>query len=171
MIKYIFIFIIFLFHNEIKSQDIEKKPDLQSKVSLNQITYSTLNFNKEQHSSFILNYDFNNNLKLEFENHYDTYTLDNRFRSSFRIKHYITNKLYVFGGAEIEFSLTPNTTSTLQDNRSRQSVNFGLGYDIKDNLSFEIKNNTSLHKKSIGAFGESLLPTSEMFITTIKLEF
>ncbi len=121
----------------------------------------------ELHRSFKVNYQLTDKLQAELQGFYDTYLFQNRFRASITLKRYLSSKLYVFGGMGIEMV----TSSIIGSGPPRASVIGGLGYDVNKNFILEAKSDIGINKTSMGAFGESLIPTPQLYMVKGKIKF
>ncbi len=121
----------------------------------------------EKHTSFKVNYQLTDRLQAELQGFYDTYLFEDRFRSSIVLKHYLSNKLYVFGGLGMEVI----TSSRIGSGPPRVSVIGGLGYDVNKNFMLEAKSDIGINKTSMGAFGESNIKMPQVHTIGGKIKF
>ena len=145
-------------------QAVESKPE----ESLEAFSYP-LFLGNEQHSNITIKYGLNESLLVELQGFYDTYLLENRVRSSLIFRKYLTKRLHVLFGGEVEIRLQ-NATFPLK-NAQRFSLISGFGYDVDDNFLLEVKRNSQMGKSTIGAFGESLIPAPQLFTLGGKIKF
>lgn len=141
-----------------------------STLGLNFQTFSyPLFFGNEQHKELKLHFGLTKNFKVELQGFYDTYLLENRFRSSIVIKQYLDKKIYGLIGSEVEWrqgrSLVPFSRPP------RHSINGGFGYDIEDFFSLELKGNFALSKDAMGAFGEPFISMPQLYTVKGKIKF
>lgn len=145
-------------------QAVESKP----KESLKAFSYP-LFLGHEQHSNITIKYGLNESLLVELQGFYDTYLLENRVRSSLIFRQYLTKRLHVLFGGAAEIRLR-NPTFPLK-NAQRFSLITGFGYDVDENFLLEVKSNSQMGESTIGAFGESLIPTPQLFTLGGKIKF
>ncbi len=142
----------------------------RSTLGLNLQTFSyPLFLGNEQHKELKLHFDLTENSKVEFQGFYDTYLLENRFRSAIAFKQYVNKNFYALIGAEVEWrqgvSLAPISKPP------RYSVSGGFGYDVEDSFSLELKSNFALSKDSMGAFGEPFISMPQVYSIGSKVKF
>ncbi|SNR77622.1 hypothetical protein SAMN04488009_3732 [Maribacter sedimenticola] len=106
------------------------------------------------HKSFLVGYGISNGLQMELHGFYDTYLQTERFRTNLLGKVYLTEKLYLLSGLEVEVA---TESQELMEAPYRLGFVAGTGYDISDNFMVEMKSNVQLNKDAIGAFGEKLI--------------
>lgn len=155
---------LFILMFKSNGQVIENEP----KGSLETFTYP-LFLGHEQHSSMTFKYGINESLEVELQGFYDTYLMENRVRSALIFRQYLTKRLHVLFGGEDEIRLQ-NATFPLK-NAERFSLISGFGYDVDENFLLEVKSNSQIGKSTIGAFGESLIPTPQLLTLGGKIKF
>lgn len=123
----------------------------------------------EKHSYFSVLYQLNPKLEAELRVFYDTYQISNRVRAEFLLKKYVTDKLYIFSGLEIE------AETKVMPGRSilppRLGAIGGVGYDVNDNFLLEAKGNFQLNNSPLGVFGERLVKMPEVYTVGGKVRF
>lgn len=165
MIRYCFVSILLVMTwAKSNGQVVENEP----RSSLETFSYP-LFLGHEQHSSMTFKYGINESLRVELQGFYDTYLLENRVRTALIFRQYVTKKLHVLFGGEAEIRLQ-NPTFDLK-NAQRFSVTGGVGYDVDDNFLLEVKSNSQMGKSTIGPFGESIIPTPQLFTLGGKIKF
>jgi hypothetical protein len=142
---------------------------LKPRLFFDDFTYP-LFLDSEVHSSFLLNYRLTDNLQVELQGFYDTYILTNRFRSSLVLKQYLTNKLYLFGGIDLEMEYVKQS-STIPKRPPRLGFINGLGYDINSDFSLEAKSNIGMNQSSMGVYGETFIPMPQVYTLGGKIKF
>lgn len=143
--------------------------DAEPRVVVEDFSYP-LFLNDEQHTSFKINFPISNTMQIELQEFYDTYLLTNRFRSSIALKQYLTEKLYLFAGAEIEIEYTKGP-QVKSDRPPRVGIIGGIGYDVNSNFVIEAKSNIGINKTPIGAFGEPFIVTPQVYTLGSKIKF
>lgn len=167
MFKWVFVlffFLVTLF--KVNCQLV--KSEQKSQIEFEDFSYP-LFLGGEQHSYFKASYPIANNLEIEFQNNYDTYLLTDRLRTSVSLKQYISDKIYFFGGVEFEFSR--DEFFNIWDEKPRNSMNFGIGYNVSENFLIEAKANIQLNETTTGAFGEQLKPMKLFYTLGSKWKF
>lgn len=162
----IIFFFIFLAVCKVNCQVKESRTS--KKIIFEDFSYA-LFLENEKHSYFKVGYPLTNNLDLEFQNHFDTYALEDRLKTSIGLKQYISNKIYFFGGIEMEFKKDKMTNQW--NARPRSSINGVLGYDVKRNFFIEAKGNIQLNDTNWGPYGELLIPMKEVYSLRGKWKF
>ena len=172
VVLYIIIFSFFYLNGQtiIAQQTTSTVLEKPSKLQIESFAYP-LFFGNEQHTSFKINYLFNSNLQANINVFYDTYALSNRLRTSFNLQKNISEKLYIFGGLELEQRIAVNKQINGSLTRNRYSANTGFGYHVKENLTLEAKANFGLNKSAIGAFGEPSIETPKIFTLNSNWKF
>jgi hypothetical protein len=118
--------------------------------------------NDEQHSNFVIDWSVNNNNSLMIRRNYDTYSLGDISKFQFVYKKKITDKLSAFTG--YEKSMQRDVFSGNTSDNSNAVI--GLGYDIQDNMSIQIINQTR-----IGNQNSSNLDIGSLLKLGTKLKF
>jgi len=149
---------------ELVSGKVDEFPSL----TIHSFSYP-LFLNGEQHSSFKLNYRITDSLQAELQGFYDTYLLTDRFRVSLLLKQYLTKKIYLFSGVEIEME---GAKSLLVYKRPpRVGFISAVGYDVTSDFIIEAKGNIGINKTSMGAFGEPSMAMPEVYTLGSKIKF
>ncbi len=163
--------IIFLCTSAIKGQTVEKSsttsPSSLIGLSISGHAYPTF-FNGENHQSFMVQYGVSKVTQIELQGFYDTYLLSERFRTNMVGKVYLTNKLYLFLGMEVEAE-----TGNYGNVPTPYRLGFvaGTGYDFNENFMIEVKSNVQLNNSRIGVFGESLIEMPAVYTIGSKFKF
>ena len=139
------------------------------RVSIEDFAYPRF-LGKEEHASFLINYQLKDNLEIELQGFYDTYLLSNRFRNSLALKRYLTKKFYLFAGIEVELEFVKEA-HILSKRPPRVGVISGFGYDVNSNFSLEAKSNIGVNQTSMGAFGEPFIPMPQVYTLGGKIKF
>ena len=124
--------------------------------------------NREEHSSFTINYGISKQALLELQGFYNTYLLTNRVRTSLTGKVYLNDKLHLFSGLDLELEASKYGRPPQP---YRLGSLMGAGYDVNDNLMFEAKSNIQLNNSKMGLYGESLIPMNSAFSLGSKIKF
>lgn len=124
--------------------------------------------NEEKHASFLVNYPLSNQLHMELQGFYDTYLVSNRFRLNLSLKQYLTEKLYVIGGVEIEAG---DYKQILPSQPPRIGAVMGFGYDVLNNFAIEGKFNAQLNNSLMGAYGEPFVRMPQVYTIGGKVKF
>ncbi len=160
--KLVSLFFFLLISTIVLSQSPEK-PNVQIE------THSYTFGNKEIHSFFSTKLFISKSLRAELDTFYDTYLLENRMRNSITVKKKLTKNFYVLTGVSSERIIGQ---SLVPLNRTpRYGVINGVGYDINDNMLIEAKSDFSINNTGLGAFGEPLLLTPQVYTLVGKLKF
>ncbi|WP_117885320.1 hypothetical protein [Aureibaculum luteum] len=135
----------------------------ESKFTLHDFAYPIDLFNKEQHSNFVFRYKIKLKFIIELKGFYDTYLLADVFKTPITTKLYVTNKLYLFSGIELE-----SESDKLQLNLQPPQLKFknGMGYDIEKNLFIQFDHDLHFNKSAVGAYG-----TPSLFSLSGKYKF
>jgi len=123
----------------------------------------------QQHSYFSITYDLKPGLHTQLRVFYDTYQISNRVRAEFLLKKYVTDKLYIFSGLQIE-----GETQVLKGQRflpPRLGAVGGVGYDVKENITLEAMGNFQLNDSPAGVFGERMIRMPQVYTLASKIRF
>ena len=102
---------------QVSSHDSIPRPTLES--------YGYSGFtNSEEHSQFIAKYRLGHKFLAQLEGAYDTYIISDRFRVSLLGKFNVTEKLYLFSGADIEAAT--NTSQGFEKLPPRIGILYGI---------------------------------------------
>ncbi|MFK7812197.1 MAG: hypothetical protein AB8B59_06860 [Maribacter sp.] len=172
MYKSQFFFCLLLVSLVVIAQEPEDKVPLNPSSPYNwehgSFSYADLGTGKE-HSYFHITYQLNPKLFAELQVFYDSYTFSNRLRAELQLKRYLTQKLFVFSGLQIEAE-----TMVMPGNRilpPRIGAKAGVGYDVNDNFLLEVKSNFQLNKSLIGVFGERQIRMPAVYTVSSKYKF
>jgi hypothetical protein len=132
-------------------------------LTLHDFAYPIDLFSKEQHSNFVFRYKIKSKFSLELHGFYDTYLFANVFKTPIITKLYVTNKLYLFSGIELE-----SESDKLQLNLPPPQLKFknGMGYDVEKNFFIQFDHDLHFNKSAIGAYG-----TPSLFSLSGKYKF
>lgn len=167
VIGYLLLYVITTVGQTIEEPPPPTNPSQLSSLSISGHTYP-VSANGDVHKSFMVQYGISRDTQLELQGFYDTYLLTERFRTSLVGKIYLSNKLYLFSGIEVE-----TATSMNGDYPSPYQLGFvaGTGYDVNENFMIEIKSNVQLNNANIGVFGESLIEMPTVYTIGSKWKF
>ncbi len=143
-----------LFSIVINSQE-QKEMETQFPVAFSGLTISDFAYpivwwSSEQHANFKFSHRVNKNIFLEWQGEYDTYLIADVFKTPLLTKIYITDRLYLYTGIELEME-----RDKLQIDLPPPQFKFknGWGYDIKSNFSLEVEHDLHFNKSVYGAYG------------------
>lgn len=164
--------ILFFFMGLVVMYSQEPKPDplgLMKQGNLNIEGFSyPLFFSNEEHSSFLINYDLSEELDVLLEGFHDTYIVSNRFRTALLGRYYLTEKLYLLSGMELEREAKKDGRTPLAP---RIGVISGAGYEVQENFFLEARANIQFNDSKMGSFGEPLIPTPALYSLGGKFKF
>ncbi|MFS4467686.1 hypothetical protein [Maribacter sp. 2210JD10-5] len=170
--KSIFIWSFPLFFTFASAQLVETPPvssdSVKTGLSITGFSYPIF-LNGEEHSSFAVEYRFNSKLAAELQGFYDTYLHANRIRGNVRLKYYLTKKLFVFGGPEVEGD--QNKYIGLQVQPPRIGLIMGVGYEVDKNFMLEAGSNLQINNSPMGAYGEPLINMPSVWTLGGKVKF
>ncbi|MFS4493991.1 hypothetical protein [Maribacter sp. 2308TA10-17] len=141
----------------------------EPKLTIDDFAYPRF-MDKEEHASFMIRYQLTDNLQIELQSFYDTYLLSNRFRNSLALKRYLSKKLYLFAGVEVEIDFVKES-KLLPKRPPRVGIISGMGYDVNRNFTIEAKSNIGLNQTSMGAFGEPFIAMPQVYTLGGKIKF
>lgn len=155
----------------ISGQVVEQPlPSVDQRTRLNITGFSYPIFlNEEEHKSFLVRYNLSKSLKLDLQGFYDTYRMTNRIRRNLVGKWYVSDRLYLFSGIEVESEV--NKYQELGVTPPRVGFISGVGYEIRDNFMIEAKSNIQLNSSPMGAYGEYLIPIRQAYTLGGKFKF
>ncbi|GAA4271171.1 hypothetical protein U6A24_04685 [Aquimarina gracilis] len=134
-----------------EQNDVEEgSTSADSKLTITDFAYPRTWLSSEQHASFTMNYKIKPGLFFELQGDYDTYLLADVFRMPFVTKLYISDKLYLLSGIELEME-----RDKMQIDLPPPQLKFknGWGYDIRSNFSLEVEYDLHFNKSIYGAYG------------------
>ncbi len=152
----------------LQAQNVFTEHVSESSFSETYFTYPNF-LGNEEHKSFVFNYQINDILQTELRGFYDTYLLENRFRSVIILKLYLSKKMYVLGGGSIEVSTFKSQKNIFHS--PRVAIIGGLGYDVNRNFNLELMSDIGINKTTMGAFGEPFIPTPRLYRVKGKIKF
>ncbi len=118
--------------------------------------------NDEQHSNFTVDWRVNKNNILMINGNYDTYSLGDISKFQLIYKKKITDKLSTFTGYEKSMQRDVFSGNTSENSNAV----IGLGYDVQDNMSIQVINQTR-----IGNQNSSNLDIGSLLKLGTKLKF
>ncbi|WP_271784331.1 hypothetical protein [Aquimarina algiphila] len=111
-------------------------------------------FSPGKQSSFTVNYEFSTNFHAEIEGHYYLYDLMDVFIVSFIVpistKQYVSDRLYLFTGGEVEFTRSFNYGAEPIPPIFKM-IN-GVGYDVNANFSLEVKQDLNFNTTTLAPY-------------------
>lgn len=121
-----------------------------SNIVVEDFAYPINLLNREQHSNFKFSYLLMPKFSIEMQGFYDTYLVSDVFKLPITTKFYITDKVYLFSGLEIE----SESDKMLLDLPPPQfKIKNGMGYDVKQNFFLQVEHDLHFNKSIIGAYG------------------
>ena len=134
-----------------QEQDIAKDSTRVFKptVTLTDFAHKTFG-NWEQHSDFTIKYSLDPQLSLELQGFFDTYIFEDVFKAPFIGRKYISKKLNVFSGVEVEARrlLFKNNSWTPPLLKTKN----GIGYDINTNFQLQLEHDMQFNNARPGAY-------------------
>ncbi|MBM1104711.1 hypothetical protein JQC67_01050 [Aurantibacter crassamenti] len=123
--------------NVIGQENIEEQNNVlipQQKLSSSGINYPQ-GVNGEVFKSFKVNYQFSEKMQLQLQHFYEKYGTHEQTISSFMLKWYIKNNLYLFSGPEATFDINQETG---EFESMGGNLFGGVGYEVNPNLLLEL---------------------------------
>ncbi len=142
---------IFLIYISIYSQvETNSNPTDQEdpKITTSGISYGH-KLTPGQHSQFTIDYKVNSNLFLQVRGDLKIYGLVEVFKVPILSKRYISDKSYLFSGAEVE--LTRDFLGAAQFDSQFKLIN-GFGYDVNQHFTIEAKQDFNFSEGNLGPF-------------------
>lgn len=128
----------------------------------------------EEHASFEVNYRLSPKFVAQLQGFYDEYACglcSDRFRTFAGLKWYVSNRVYLISGMDIEAEVGVHGRQARDMRKPRVAFIGGLGYDVRENLLLEAKGNFQLNNSKIGAFGEPQIRMPKLYTVGGKLKF
>lgn len=133
-----------------------------SNLTTEGFSYPTF-FDGETHSNFTATYEMDTNFLIELQGYYDTYLLANVFRVPVRAKWYVSDRLYLFSGLEMEVELDKYG---LKPPPPRLKLINGMGYDVDKNFSIQATHDLQFNTSNFGNYA-----TPNLFSLSGKYKF
>ena len=166
-IKIVLISYLILFGVHFYGQEKEIEKD-STKIPKTKLTISDFSYNTfgswEQHSSFQIKYNIDPSLSLELHGNYDTYILADVFKVPLIAKKYVSKRLHLFSGIEME-TQRGVLKSKLWAKPQLKSKN-GMGYDLNKNFQLQVEHDLFFNKSKTGIYS-----FPELFSLKGKLKF
>jgi len=161
----LFCFVLHAIHTNAQQQDVDKDSTqtAKPKLTISDFAQARAPWSFEQHSNFTFKYGINSRFSLELQGHYDTQILADIFRVPIIAQGYVTKRLYLFTGVEMEME------------RDKFNLNLpvpqlklinGMGYDVNSNFQLEFKHDLHFNKSNVGIYGNP-----ELFLLKGKMRF
>ena len=149
LLSYFNLFVLCVFGQEkkISADSIEIS---KSKLSISDFAHIRPFGTFEQHSNFTIKYTINQELFLELGGNFDTYMLADVFKSSIIGRKYVSRKLNLFSGIEMEMQREVLNSNSLVSPQFRSKN--GVGYDINNNFQLQIEHDLNFNKTNVGIY-------------------
>ena len=96
-------------------------------------------------------YKVSDNLSVRLENFYAKFGTHQQMTTSYLLKWYVKEKIYLFAGAESNLDINQYTG---KQEIIRTSLRLGVGYEVKENLLLEAGLHSQVGGRTVDVFGE-----------------
>ncbi len=164
--------IVFFFSGLVGLYGQEPKPDPLGLVKQNNLTIEGFSYplflDSEEHASFLINYDLFEEMDVLLEGFHDTYVNSNRFRTALLGRYYLTERIYLLSGLELEREAKKDGGTPLSP---RLGILSGAGYEVQENFFLEARANIQFNDSKLGSLGEPVIPTPALYSLGGKFKF
>jgi len=149
LLSYLNLFVVCVFGQEkkISGDSIEI---LKSKLTISDFAHIRPFGTFEQHSSFIIKYNINSKLSLELGGNFDTYMLADVFKGSIIGRKYVSKKLNLFSGIEMEMQKEVLNSNSLMKPQFRSKN--GMSFDVNNNFQLQIEHDLNFNRSNVGIY-------------------
>lgn len=167
MVRILFLcwFILFGTYNYAQERDINTDSTRvsKSKLTISDFAQAQPFWSFEQHSNFVIKYGINSRFSLELQGYYDTHIFADVFRIPIIAKVYLTKRMYLFSGIEIE---SEKDKFNLGLPPVQLKLKNGMGYDVNTNFQLQFVHDLHFNKSNVGIYGNP-----ELFTFSGKIKF